>query len=215
MLVSSLLGAAGLVAGNPSLASPVPNCTYAQINSGGCSLTSGDKTTTSFTATNTLVPLIGANPATGWENSDFFTITNNGTTWSLTWDFTPGSLPTNAIFAAGYQLSITDPTKLLDTAKISYVGSAGTFVPAASISISGGPSLNTGSPTTGSFSGAVSSSTVSYAFVVPLGSTLSSVTLELTQKDRTASVPGPLSLMGAGAAFAYSRRMRARIRSVA
>lgn len=213
VLVPAVLSAAGLVAGKPSLAAPAPNCTYAQmITVGvGCSLTSGDKTVDKFTAADTLVPFPGPPaPGIGWEPTDFFTITNDGTIWTLRYNFTPGSLPTNALFASGYQLSITDPTKLLDTAKISYVGLG---APVISASISGGPTLNTGGPTTGTFSGAVSSSTVSYAFFVPFGSNLSSVTIELTQKDRPSGVPGPLPLAGAAAAFAYSRRMRARIRS--
>lgn len=208
----------------PSLAAPPPNsCTYATIKTvAGCTLTSGDKSIIKVTANNTVVPLLPPPPAgQGFEDQDFLTFSDDGTTWSLTWNFTPGAVPniTNSVLSAGLQLTVTDPLKVLDTASISFVKSGASTIPGTDSTFSasmsnGGPSLATNAATSGSFVGAVTNTTVAFAFVTYPGQTVSSATLNLTQKDAP-PVPAPLPLLGGATAFACSRKLRRRIKATA
>jgi hypothetical protein len=216
-----LLGAAALLgSATPSQAA---TCTYAQLAT--CTLTSGSQTISSFTSNNgtPVIPVTVVTPSAGFQANDTISFTDNGSAWTMVWNFAPGTpIRNRQAINADFLVNITNPLKVFDTVSISRNGTATTGADAR-FNLNGpspGPTIATSvlgpfvGPSTASFAAPVSSTTVSlrlFSLTSALTGNLNSVTLTFTQKQ----VPGPLPLLGASAAFAYSRRIRRRIKTFA
>lgn len=159
------------------------------------------------------------NPPGGYEN-DFF---------SLDFDFSPSRRSTSSA-GFSYVLEVTDPEFVLDTVQLdstmNQLGSQLTSsVTKAVIALdpsglpSGLPPLELVSASDRvefSFVGAPTRISVTDTWVVGTGSTIVNFKNTFTQVSIAgppASVPGPLPVLGAGAAFGFSRRLRSRIKA--
>jgi len=214
------LGAAGLLtAGLATSSHAATSCTYAQIKGAGCTLISGTKTaiTNSAGTTNVFVtPFFGR----GWQNNDTLSLSSSGGVWSLVFDFRPQGSVSLATLTAQLLLTNTDPTKVFDVVSIARTGTAGIggLVTGSQAVFSDGPTISTANipfllgPSSAPFVEDVTSTTINLTFVALTG-TLNTTTLQISQ--RNAPVPGPLPILGAASAFAWSRRIRRRIHTIA
>lgn len=143
------------------------------------------------------------NPPSGYTADSF----------SVDIDFTPaiGSAFSPGFF--NYTLAITNPSYTFDTIQLDSTivsGAGGDIVVTKTVN---GTLVLTS--TNGSKDGPItipytSPISIEDSWSIPAGSTLDNVKDSVTQ---TSSVPGPLPLLGAGAAFGFSRRLRSRIRN--
>ncbi|MFN9932605.1 MAG: hypothetical protein ACK55R_06570, partial [Cyanobacteriota bacterium] len=121
---------------------------------------------------------------------------------------------------ANFTISITQPVFAFDTVSIerdpdglldggALTSARATFSPGPVVTSSLIPAVF--GPSSASFEGVVTSTSVNLQLLslTPLNP-INSVTLRITQKT-----PGPLPILGAGTAFAFSRRIRRRIKSPA
>ncbi len=204
--------------------SKAATCTFGQLLGGSCPvLTAGDKDLTGFSRNNgspviTFLPII--NPTTGFQNTDTVTFTQSGDLFTLFFDFTPGNPVRNRQdISADFTLSITQPVLAFDTVTINRIpsgfpggtltGARATFSPGPVVTSSLIPGLF--GPSSASFEGVVTSTSVNLSLLSLTSiSPIQSVSLTFTQK-----APGPLPILGASTAFAFSRRIRRRMKSPA
>ncbi|MFN9870687.1 MAG: hypothetical protein ACK55E_04520 [Cyanobacteriota bacterium] len=217
---ASLLGISTLGAA-PSKAA---TCTFAQLlegPTGSCpALTAGDKDLTSFTR-NSGIRVLPIVATTGFQNSDTVTFTDIGAgVFDLRFDFLPNPIINRQDINANFTISITQPVFAFDTVSIerdpdglldggALTSARATFSPGPVVTSSLIPAVF--GPSSASFEGVVTSTSVNLQLLslTPLNP-INSVTLRITQKT-----PGPLPILGAGTAFAFSRRIRRRIKSPA
>lgn len=211
----SLLGITALGAA-PSKAA---TCTFGQLVGGVCNLNVGDKVLTNFTR-NSGIRFFPIGATNGFQDADTVTLTNLGSgAYDLIFSFLPNPVRNRQNINANFTLSITDPQYAFDTVSISRlpVGLAGlltgaqaTHAPGPTVTSSSIPALF--GPSSGTFNGHVTSTSVNLSLLsLSLFSPINSVALSYTQKAKPKPVPGPLAILGAGTAFAFSRRIRRRV----
>lgn len=209
--------------------SKAATCTFAQLlegPTGSCPvLTAGDKDLTGFSRNNgnpVITPVIPViNPSTGFQNNDTVTFSQSGNQFTLLFNFAPGNPVRNREnINADFTLSITQPVFAFDTVSIerdpdglfdggALTGAQATFSPGPVVTSSLIPGLF--GPSSASFEGVVTSTSVNLSLLSLTGfNPIQSVSLTFTQKT-----PAPLPILGAGTAFAFSRRIRRRITSAA
>ncbi|MCP9937133.1 hypothetical protein KBY95_08560 [Cyanobium sp. Aljojuca 7A6] len=202
-----------------ALADPV-SCAATALNTAACNPLVGDKQFSDFTFT-------GFTPAAGDTVSFRQTAP---TAFSMQYNFDPGRSAPNATGTFGYKITIIEPFKSLGfrflNAQANITG--GTI---------GGGALNTVASSTALTGGSVSSTSgpgpidtfIDDTFEAVFSQTFSalggndptadieSFGLRFRQNKEftTSSVPGPLPILGAGAAFGLSRKMRRRIKQAA
>ncbi|MCP9861304.1 MULTISPECIES: hypothetical protein [unclassified Cyanobium] len=215
------LGAADLLtAGSATSSHASTSCTYAQIKGAGCTLTSGTQTAITDSA-GTRNVFVTPDLGRGWQNDDALTLNSSGGgVWSLIFNFASQESVRSASLAAQLLLTNTDPTKVFDVASIARTGTPGIggLVAGSQAVFSDGPTISTANilnllgPTSAPFAKDVTATTINLTFVAVTG-TLNTTTLQISQ--RNAPVPGPLPILGAASAFAWSRRIRRRIHTIA
>jgi hypothetical protein len=170
-------------------------------NLSACGGQLGDKNFTGFNLTD----LVGYTPSA----TDTLTITEADGVWTVETRFTPSLI--NKSGTLNYNIAIVGTNFTFKETEVNVGGS--TQAPRASVlsTMTGiDPFLtNTGIAQTRPFTTKPSSIAVSQKFTAA-NRTLNSFTTTYTQ-----NVPGPLPLLGAAAAFGFSRRLRSRIKTSA
>ena len=169
-------------------------------------------------------------PSAGWTpNLDLLTVVNGTSAIN-------GTLSVNLIFALPRSFTGTPPSLMYDVMKLTGlpIAQASTNATVGNVPPIGGGSTSVNSTITGLIGGSLASSNgaiVSNMFTTPVTSTkvtsvfsttgpgtFSSIKTEFTPGAPVpppSLVPGPLPLLGAGAAFGFSRRLRRRINTSA
>jgi hypothetical protein len=193
-----LLSAAALI--NAGEAKADLTCTLSNLSS--CNGAVGDKTFSGFNLA-------------GYTGSGTISISEYLGTWTVQTLFVPATTGTvNGTLM--YNVAITDPLATFDTVAVNVNGSSGIIVgnPAVTSTISGAGSAFTADavspPAVRTFVSGTKTTAVSQTFTASGGRRMSAFTTDFTQK-----VPAPLPLLGAGAAFGFSRRLRSRIKTSA
>ena len=162
----------------------------------------------------------------GFDGGDQISFSGGGiATTPLTYSIQSQTTPwlvTGSPFKLGYSVTAPAP-RLLNTFTNSLTSSA-TAVPggdAGTWAVTGTPGVASASFSTpmgmnGSqtYATSLSSDTFSATLNITNGE-IQSVTSTISSKDSTSTVPGPLPLLGAGAAFGFSRRLRNRVKLAA
>ncbi len=166
--------------------------------------------------------LIGDKNFTGFSLTGFtarpgdkISVTEYDGVWSVQTLFTPQTTGTvNGTLK--YNVAITGTPFTFNTASVSVNGSNGPISgnPAVTSTITGITPAFTAdvlsSPAVRTFANNTKTIAVSQNFTASAGRRLSAFTTDFTQ-----NVPAPLPLLGAGAAFGFSRRLRSRIKNSA
>jgi hypothetical protein len=176
-------------------------CTLSNLSS--CNGVVGDKTFSGFNLA-------------GFTGSGTINISEYLGIWTVQTLFSPATTgPVNGTLM--YNVAITDPVATFDQVSVS--------ANASNFPIAGNPLITStipgaipttftadavSPPTIKSFVSGTKTIAVSQNFTASAGRRLSSFTTDFTQK-----VPAPLPLLGAGAAFGFSRRLRSRIKTSA
>jgi hypothetical protein len=192
-----LLSAAALI--NAGEAKADLTCTLTNLSS--CNGVVGDKTFSGFNLA-------------GYGGSGTINISEYLGVWTVQTLFSGGGTTGNVNGTLMYNIAITDPVATFDTVSVNVNGTGGITAinPLVTSTITG---ANGGSPFTANavsppdvktFVSGTKTIAVSQNFTASGGRRLSAFTTEFTQK-----VPAPLPLLGAGAAFGFSRRLRSRI----
>ena len=179
----------------------------------------GDKTVSNFASNFIPATLPTDTTATTVNFNELFGI------WDLNVSFAPDS-SVGGPYSMSYDLTITDPNKVFDeigldsTCNISLIGPCTVtkelapyvnnvlgpvLAPLTRVSTNGGPAAPESIPL------AVQKIRVTDTWITSGVGSLDSVSNNFTQKDAP-PVPGPLPLVGAAAAFGWSRRLRNRIK---
>lgn len=218
-VVAAAFGLAGstaiLSAGSAQAAVQVVECTF--VNFSGCAVALGDKTFSNFLTDYS--PAQTADKISIEWNDGGSPLTPAGDFWTILLDFTPNAQITSTKFLS-YDVAITDPDWVFSTAEadstVTLLGGTTTakFAFTGLIPASPGPTLTS---TNGSkvATTAVNDATkinVNTSFVSTVPAQYDSISLTFDQRPKSTTVPGPLPLLGAGAAFAYSRKLRSRIK---
>jgi len=175
------------------------NCFLNNLSACGGQL--GDKNFTGFSLTN----LVGYSPTA----NDTLTITEEDGIWSVEASFTP-SITAKSGFL-NYNIDVVGTNFTFKEAEVNVGGSTATTRPIVVSTITGIPAFTTttGTAQARTFTTKPASIAVSQQFIAA-NRTMSSFTTTYTQ-----NVPGPLPLLGAAAAFGFSRRLRSRIKTSA
>ena len=129
--------------------------------------------------------------------------TNFSGTFGYTVAITPAGVSAGNTFGSG-QVNLTGSTL-----------SGGTIASTVTSAGLSGPASSTGGPGPGvAFNSGVTTAAFSQTFSVTSPATLNQVGFSFTQSNPS-SVPGPLPVLGAGAAFGFSRKLRKRIKQAA
>lgn len=183
---------------------PSTVCFYSAILNQTCILGAGDKLITS------LGSFTGYSP-TGSEILQFAQVAGSPDNYTLQLIFPAGGTNVNGSFQ--YTISITDPLNTFESAGANLTGSTG--ISSTTIST---PGLSANATSNGGFGGFVPfSSGISPAVFTQSWVTTGAVAnlgITINQLTPGEQVPGPLPLLGAGAAFGISRRLRKRIKQV-
>lgn len=193
------LSAAALI--NAGEAKADLSCTLSNLSS--CNGVVGDKTFSGFNLA-------------GFTGTGTISISEYLGVWTVQTLFNPATTGTvNGTLM--YNIAITDPVATFDTVAVNVNGSGGVTAsnPKVTSTISGviGSPFTTSAisaPDLKTFVSGTKTTAVSQNFTASGGRRLSAFTTEFTQK-----VPAPLPLLGAGAAFGFSRRLRSRIKTSA
>ena len=197
-----LLSAAALINAGESKAAGDFECFLSQLST--CSGLVGDKNFTGFSLT-------GFTARAG----DKITVSEYEGTWSVQTIFSPSTTGTvNGTLS--YNVAITGTPFTFKTAEVNVNGANRPIAgnPAVTSTITGiTPSFTADAvsgPVVRSFANNTKSIAVSQNFTASGGRRLSAFTTDFTQE-----VPAPLPLLGAGAVFGFSRRLRSRIKTSA
>jgi uncharacterized Zn-binding protein involved in type VI secretion len=174
----------------------------------GQTITAGDKTISDITLT-------GFTP-TAAQTIDFSIASG---AWVVSTNFAPDqNLTSNISAILNYKITINDPTKIFSRIQVqgddTTINGGSTTQTVTSTGVTGLPVSNNGTSVgPQSFSSDVNVINVSSSFSTSGGATFNNISQKFTQKDvpTTSAVPGPLPLVGLGAAFGMSRRLRRRI----
>jgi hypothetical protein len=186
-----------------------------------CVLTEGDKTISDISITGG-----GFSPTAA--QSLMFSIASGS--WVVETIFGPDQNTTQPSTSAdpillSYKLTINDPTMKFD--KWTIQGDDNTLnggTTSQTVNVTGGnsspPSLvsidaNNPTPPNAMFMTDTNMINVTSSFYTNGTTTFNSISQKFTQRQMSQGVPGPLPLLGAGAAFGFSRRLRNRIKQVA
>ena len=198
-------GAAGLAIFLPGQANAALNCTFGTL--GSCSGTIGKLTFSNFQATGSYEAAdtitINLSPITGVYVIG--NVYNPGASMPLTGN---GSLTFNIAATSGYAFA----TASANSDTLDQGAPAFTFTSA----LTGLPTnlVSSGSSDADTFNAGVTSTsaTISWAQGNPTNEAYAS-SLRLTTNPPSITVPGPLPILGAGAMFGFSRRLRRRVGS--
>lgn len=188
----------------------------------------GDKTYSNFTYSGTKLDT-GSSVFSGIDNSDVFqfsTIGALGLVHNL--NIQSANSFQNSTILLNYNVAITSGTNTLMDYSGNITGDNGTqwALSLASTNAPGSPSQTTGYPTLAqvattpdvSFTAGSTSTDVANTFAAnAAGNGVTQFSNRVTQKTTVppTATPGPLPLLGAGAAFGFSRRIRSRIKFAA
>jgi hypothetical protein len=175
----------------------------------GKTITAGDKTISD-------ISLTGFTPTS--DQTIDFSIASGA--WVVSTNFAPDQILTSNLSGANlsYKITINDPTKIFS--KIQIQGDDTTINGGSSdqkvtlTGVTGTLDSNNGTSVgPQSFSSNVNTINVSSIFSTSGNASFNNISQKFTQKDvpTTSAVPGPLPLVGLGAAFGVSRRLRRRI----
>lgn len=199
-----LLGAGSAWAG--------PQLTCNATNFAGCQGTLGDKTFSGFSLTG----LSGYTP----DASDIIVIDQISSNAYQIF-FTPVSTTQNFSGTLNYSVDITPAgiiagnTFGVGQANVNGSSLGGSFITSvSSASLLSNATSTNGAGSLVNFNSGVTSATFAQAFAVSGANVLNQTGFTFTQNDFT-GVPGPLPILGAGAAFGFSRKLRRRIKEVA
>jgi hypothetical protein len=200
-------------------------CTFGVVN--GCDFSGSDPTpNVPIPGGDKILTLLGQ---TGLLTNDTISFTKQATAWEVDIDFSLDRSDTfNPTGSLDYTIAITDPNYRFNLSQLSTLLSQIPSLPVGPYTttkevfltpFTGVPILtltnnevpfNTGSQNA---SGLISGSTIYVRdkWTIPTGSNtiIDAIQNNYTQTDH---VPGPLPLLGAGAAFGFSRRIRSRIK---
>jgi hypothetical protein len=170
-------------------------------NLSACGGQLGDKNFTGFSLSN----LVGYTPSA----TDTLTITESDGVWTVETIFMPSLLAKSG--KLNYNVAIVGTNFTFNETEVNVGGSTQTTRPTVVSTMTGIPAFTTttGTAQTRTFTTKPSSIAVSQQFTAA-NRTLNSFTTTYTQ-----NVPGPLPLLGAAAAFGFSRRLRSRIKTSA
>jgi hypothetical protein len=170
-------------------------------NLSACGGQLGDKNFTGFNLTN----LVGYTPST----TDTLTITEADGVWTVETIFTPSLA--NKSGTLNYNIDIVGTNFTFNKTEVNVGGSTQTTRPTVVSTMTGIDQFTTttGTSQTKTFTTKPASIAVSQRFTAA-SRTMNSFTTTYTQ-----NVPGPLPLLGAAAAFGFSRRLRSRIKTSA
>jgi len=170
-------------------------------NLSACGGQLGDKDFTGFSLTN----LVGYSPSA----SDTLTITESEGIWTVETRF--GTSLTNRSGTLNYNIAIVGTNFTFNETEVNVGGSTSITRPTVVSTMTGIPAFttNTSMAQTRTFTTKPASIAVSQQFTAA-NRALNSFTTTYTQ-----NVPGPLPLLGAAAAFGFSRRLRSRIKTSA
>jgi hypothetical protein len=222
-ILLGLSAAIGLIQASPSMARDTPfgaacssNTTLdLLIASGGCNI--GDKNFTGFSYNAAGVP---PNPASTGINVSITTVMDQYTVvFSAN---SPGAWTVGGT-EIGYKIAAnTTSTDYLNTATGAFNSSLGGSVYGWTTTATNSSGVCTGNQTTNSCAGGGNPPPLSYAFGVEESvitnkiDSISAVGVQSIQNAFTQQpVPGPLPILGAGAAFGFSRKLRSRIKASA
>jgi hypothetical protein len=192
-----LLSAATLI--NAGEAKANLSCTLSNLSS--CNGVVGDKVFSGFN----LSDLVGYSPSA----SDTINIFESDGVWTVDTRF--GSALTNKSGKLNYNIAIVGTNFTFNETEVNVGGSTAITRPIVVSTIADIPvfTTNTGAAQSRSFTSKPASIAVSQQFTAA-NRNLNSFTTTYTQ-----NVPGPLPLLGAAAAFGFSRRLRSRIKTSA
>jgi len=167
-------------------------------NLSACGGQLGDKNFTGFS-------LVGYSPTA----ADTLTITESDGVWTVETSFTPSI--TSKSGTLNYNVAIVGTSATFNETDVNVGGSTQNVRPTVVSTMTGIPvfTTTTGTAQTRTFTTKPTSIVVSQQFTASNRS-LNSFTTTYTQ-----NVPGPLPLLGAAAAFGFSRRLRSRIKTSA
>jgi hypothetical protein len=168
-------------------------------NLSACGGQLGDKNFTGFSLTN----LVGYTPTA----ADTLTIMESEGVWTVETRFTPSL--TNKSGTLNYNIAVVGTNFTFNETEVNVGGSSQTTRPTVVSTMTGIPAFTTtsGIAQARTFTTKPSSIAVSQRFTAA-NRPLNSFTTTYTQ-----NVPGPLPLLGAAAAFGFSRRLRSRIKT--
>jgi hypothetical protein len=211
-----LLSATALINAGESKAAT--SCLLSNLST--CTLTLGDKEFTNFSLNSSFTP----------NASDSVTVTKTlSGIWRIKAEFFGDTFSQVNPGKLSFKASITDPTKvffntgLSNTTDTTFGGSSQAKATYSNLDpISSGIAMNplmsiNGAAANTSFSPNPKSVEVALEWYTTGSATLSDITSTFTQTATpvTNQVPAPLPLLGAGAAFGFSRRLRSRIKTSA
>lgn len=206
-----LVLASSLGSGSAEAAILTISCTTANL--GGCNNPLGDKVFSNFGFSGTGISpttdpfRIEYDTVTGIYEGIFNPISASGTySGTFTYDIAvspAGILAGNKLNA--FQVNITGSTVS--------GGAIGTTATSASL-VGGSASSSAGPGTPVAFNTGVTSATFSQTFAVTSPATITALGFAFNQRNDS-QVPGPLPLLGAGAAFGFSRKLRRRVKQAA
>jgi hypothetical protein len=211
-----LLSATALINAGESKAAT--SCLLSNLST--CTLTLGDKKFTNFSLNSSFTP----------SATDKVTVTKTlSGIWRIKAEFDGDTFPITSPGKLSFKASITSPTNvffntgLFNTTDTTFGGTSqakatySSFVPVSSgIAMNPLMSLN-GAAANTAFGPRPSSVAVALEWYTTGNATLSDITSTFTQTASpvTNKVPAPLPLLGAGAAFGFSRSLRRRIKTSA
>ena len=129
-------------------------------------------------------------------------------TYTLNYDVMVTNLPTNTQRMYGYSADLQAPGGGSASYTMTGSGSVPSGPPCSAQAILGSPSVKC------RYNPVVTMDSFTTTLVVNAGSSVTGITA-LVDQDPGVTVPGPLPLLGAGAAFGFSRRIRNRIKVAA
>ena len=158
----------------------------------------GDKQLNAFNISGTYLPVSG----------DQIFLSQAGANYGVQYQFIA---PSTTAGSFDYTVGITQPGNTFNTVFANYTGTgANQSTSVTSSSFPGTASSTFAGTNLVSFNSGVTSATFSQIWSAGGSSNLTSFGITFTQS--TSSVPGPLPVLGAGAAFGFSRKLRKRIK---
>lgn len=206
-----LFSATASINAGESKAAPTTACLLSNLS--GCVLVKGDKKISNI--------VFSSIPAGLFAN---ISLSENSGAWNLTTSFEGQTFLSPGVTMT-YDLMVTNPAKYLVLTDISNTtnkpfmtgSSTDTLTQTAGAPIVGPLTSTDGAITSGSWTG-TSTQNVSFSrtFSTSGTATISSISHTFTQSTQpTSTVPAPLPLLGAAAAFGFTRRLRSRIKNSA
>jgi hypothetical protein len=202
------------------------SATWGDIKLGGFSCVIGDKTYTGFSYSATKVDLVSG-VFSGIDDMDTFafsTIGAQGLTHNL--NVQSQNSYQNAEVLLGYTVARNSGTNTFKSYSGNITGDNGTNwglsiaatnAPGSPSETTGYPSLSQGATTpTVNFTGGTTTSDFANTLLADVnGAGVTQFSNRLLQEAPSSDVPGPLPLLGAGAAFGFSRKLRNRVKLAA